>query len=283
VSAGTQPERSGLLGDTAQRDYSAKLRQFNAFAAPELQQLVATLTMQPGMCVLDAGCGTGDTLRWLAERVAPGGQTIGSDLAAAHIQAARVRLPDHIALLQADMRRMPLPTASLDLIWCANTLHHLRDPAAGLLQLITLLRPGGCMAVVQSAILPEMVFAWDARLERKLTAAVRRYYQDRYGIDERDITAVRNLVGQVQRAGLINIQARTQLIERIAPLSASDCVYLLETVFRNTWGERLRPYMEATDYQQLQRLCDPNDAEFALSRPDFHYLQSLTLVTAQRA
>jgi hypothetical protein len=28
----------------------------------------------------------------------------------------------------------------------------------------------------------------------------------------------------------------------------------------------------------LARLCDPQDAQFALNRPDFHYVQTFTLV-----
>ncbi|MGA7439828.1 MAG: hypothetical protein WBW32_17025, partial [Luteibacter sp.] len=55
----------GLLGDTTARDYSEKLRRFNAFAAPELCRAIASLGLKPGMRVLDAGCGTGEALAWL--------------------------------------------------------------------------------------------------------------------------------------------------------------------------------------------------------------------------
>jgi ubiquinone/menaquinone biosynthesis C-methylase UbiE len=276
------PAGSGLLGDTAGRDYSAKLLQFNAFAAPELQQLIALLKLRTGMRVLDAGCGTGDALSWLARCVGPDGQVVGTELAAAHVRVTRERMPPGVSVLQADLQYPPLAAQSFDVIWCSNTLHHLREPAAGLRALVSLLRPDGRVALVQSALLPEMVFAWDARLERKVTAAVRRYYQHRYGVSERDLTGVRNMVGFLQQAGLVNVRAHTLLIERIAPLSVADRAYLLETIFRNTWGERLKPYMEQDDYEQLRRYCDPRDPEFVLARQDFHYLQSLTMVTGQR-
>ena len=57
--------------------------------------------------------------------------------------------------------------------------------------------------------------------------------------------------------------------------------YLLDAIFRDTWGERLRPYLSDDDYAELVRVCDPRHSQFALRRPDFHFLQSFTLVTGE--
>jgi cyclopropane fatty-acyl-phospholipid synthase-like methyltransferase len=59
---------TGLLDDTVTRDYACKLRLFNAFAEPELRQAIASLGIERGMRVLDAGCGTGAALGWLAAK-----------------------------------------------------------------------------------------------------------------------------------------------------------------------------------------------------------------------
>jgi hypothetical protein len=112
---------------------------------------------------------------------------------------------------------------------------------------------------------------------------VRSYYLQRYGVAERDLTGVRNLLGQLRASPLSRVRAQTLVIERAAPLSAADGEYLLEAIFRNTWGERLKPWLAPDDFEQLQRLCDPDDPEFALRRADFHYLQTLTLVSGQLA
>ena len=61
------------------------------------------------------------------------------------------------------------------------------------------------------------------------------------------------------------------LPRRVTPLSGADEAYLLETQFRGTCGERLRPYLAAEDF-------NPADAD-ALRRPDFHYLQTLSVAT----
>jgi SAM-dependent methyltransferase len=271
----------GRLGDTAERDYSCKLRLFNALAEPELRAAIAGLALANGMRVLDAGCGTGKTLGWLAAAVAPDGLVVGADLSATHLTAARCALPQTL-LLQADLRRMPLLSHSFDLVWSVNTIHHLHDPVAGARTLAALLRPGGRLVLGQSSLLPEMYFAWDARLERVTTEAVRAYYRDRYALSEHDLTAVRGLLALLQATGLSGISVRTLVIERVAPLDPHAHAWLLEAIFRGTWGERLRPYLSSADHAELTQLCDPDHPKFALRRPDFHFLQTFTLAVGER-
>ena len=274
-------QRPGLLGDTSARDYSDKLSKFNAFAQPELQGLIRGLNLEPGMQVLDAGCGTGEVSNWILDEVAPAGRVVGIDLSAAHVAVARRQAAPGLQLHQANLLDDLFEPASFELVWCVNTINHLTDPVAGVVHLATLLREGGRVALGQSAFLADMYFAWDARLERAVNDAVRRYYQDRYDLDEHDLAAVRALVGTLRQASLQNITVRTVVIERMSPLDAASAAYLGEAVFRGTWGERLRPYLSAADYGELSRLCDPDSPNYVLRRPDFHYLQSFTLATGE--
>ncbi len=278
----TDNNAPGLLGDTPQRDYGRKLQLFNAFAAPELRRLIAGLDLRPGMVVLDAGCGAGLATTWLSEQVSPGGLALGIDLATAHAKLARATTPPAVAVLQADLAAPPLRAGSLDLVWCVNTINHLREPLDGVRTLASLLRPGGRLALGQSHLLPEMVFAWDARLERAATEANRAYYRDKYGLSEADTAGIRALLGWLRAAGLRDVRAHTVAIERAAPLSPADEAYLVEALFRGYWGEQLRPYLAPADWEALSELCDPDSPAFCLRRPDFHYLQTFTLVTGAR-
>jgi SAM-dependent methyltransferase len=268
---------AGLLGDTPLRDYSHKLRLFNSFAELELRALIASMGLSPGMRILDAGCGTGDALPWLLDEVKPSGSVVGLDLAAAHVQAARRHTNAHIAIMQGDLLDPPVAAESIDFLWCVNTINHLRDPLRGVERLSALLRPGGRIALGQSSLLPDMVFAWDSRLERIVNEAVRHYYRDRYSLKESDLKSVRALVGIVRAANLQNVTVRTILIERVFPVDRDTERYLLDAIFRDTWGERLRSYLSDDDYAELVRVCDPQHPQFALRRADFHFLQSFTL------
>jgi SAM-dependent methyltransferase len=273
----TPTSAPGLLGDTAARDYARKLTLFNRFAARELRQAIAGLDLKPGMQVLDAGCGTGHALQWFRDAVGAS-NVVGVDLSAAHVRVARAQSPQDVLVAQADLMRLPFGGPRFDLIWSVNTINHLRDPDASITTLATLLRPGGRIALGQGSFLAEMFFAWDLRLERLTTEAVRAYYRDKYGLEERDVTAVRALVGRLRRVGLKDVRAGTFTIERVSPLDSDAENYLLEAIFRDTWGERLRPYLSDTDYAELMHLCDPQHPGFALRRPDFHFLQTFTLV-----
>jgi SAM-dependent methyltransferase len=272
---------AGLLGDTPARDYSRKLRLFNSFAEPELRQVIAGLGLRPGMRVLDAGCGTGEAMNWLLDEVKPTGSVSGIDLSVAHVEAARLRAAPEIEVVAGDLLNAPLASASFDLVWCINTINHLHDPILGVNRLASLLRPGGRIVLGQSSLLPDMYFAWNSRLERATNEAVRQYYRDRYHLDEHDLTAVRAIVGTLRRAQVRKVTTRTILIERVSPVSATTESYLREAIFRGTWGERLRPYLTPDDYDELARVCDPEHSQYALRRPDFHFLQSFTLATGE--
>ncbi len=281
-AAPARMQESGLLGDTPQRDYAEKLKSFNAFAQQELREAVDALSVPADSCVLDAGCGTGEALGWWRASMRGRGVVVGMDLSAAHARVAHVLASRYAPVVQGDMLHPPFAEGAFDLVWAVNAVNHLHDPVAGVRMLTELLRPDGRIALGQSSLVPDMYFAWDARLEARVNEAVRAYYRERYGRSEREFTAVRSLVGWLHQAGLRNVSVRTRMIERTHPLSDADERYLLECIFRGTWGERLRKYLEPEDFATLAGLCDPDDECCALHRPDFHFLQSLTFAVGTR-
>lgn len=273
---------AGLLGDTPQRDYAAKLQLFNAFAKPELREAIDALSTPMGARVLDAGCGTGEALCWWHASTRNSGIVVGMDLAAAHVRTAHSSAPASTSIVQGDMLNPPFAEGSFDLVWSVNAINHLHAPVSGVRALSKLLRSRGRIVVGQSSLVPDMYFAWDACLEARVNEAVRAYYRERYGRSERDFAAVRSLAGWLQQAGLHDVIVRTRMIERVHPLADADERYLLGCIFRGTWGERLKKYLSQEDFEELARLCNPGDEGYALRRRDFHFLQSLTFAVGTR-
>ena len=263
------------LADAHTADYGDKLEGFARFAAAELAALVGVLGVSHATRVLDVGCGTGFMLPILQRHVGPTGLVVGLDLARAHLLRATGR---GIRLVQGDFERLPFRPGVFDAIWMVNALNHAADPRRLMETLIDAVSPGGALAVTQSAFLPDMMFAWDLRLERMVREACLRAYRDAYGLRETDTAGIRRIVGLLREARLLDVSVNTIVIERIAPLDEADERYLRETVFQGYWGRKLRPYLSRKDWNTLSALCDPASTQYALRRADFHHLQTLTLV-----
>jgi ubiquinone/menaquinone biosynthesis C-methylase UbiE len=125
--------------------------------------------VRTGETVLDVGCGTG----WLAAglpRALPGLPVIGVDLSRGMLE--RARATGAWPLLQADAQRLPLATASVELIVSRGVLHHLPDVAAALTEWRRVLRPGG--AVVITCEPTPTAEAHAARLVRALLRVLHR-------------------------------------------------------------------------------------------------------------
>lgn len=105
--------------------------------------------LQPGLRVLDAGCGSGAITAGIAARVAPGGTVTGIDTGEALIAQARQQFADVPALQfeVADIHTYA-PTEKFDLITSARVLQWLPDPLQTLRCMRALLRPGGTVAIL---------------------------------------------------------------------------------------------------------------------------------------
>jgi SAM-dependent methyltransferase len=263
------------LGDTPHRSYAGKLERFARFVAPELRSVFAELALEPDAAVLDVGCGVGLATGMLSGLLGKNARVVGIDLSLPHLHAARSL--NGVSLLQADASKLCFKDRSFDLIWSCNTVNHLGDPVRALCDMRAALRPGGRIVLAQSGFLPEMYFAWDAPLDDAVRSACHRYYRDRYGLSLHDTAQVRGLVDLLRRAKLRVGRVRTLVIERVQPLTEADHAYFEEVIFRGTWGERLRPYLTAEQWQALCNNTDPASAGYCLDREDFHHIQTLTV------
>lgn len=115
---------------------------------------------KPGARVLDLCCGTGDLL--LALERARGAPVLGSDFCQPMLIEARrksLRRSAATALVNADALQMPFADASLDLITVAFGFRNFANYRKGLRELRRLLRPGGCLAILEFSQPPNRLFA----------------------------------------------------------------------------------------------------------------------------
>ena len=110
----------------------------------------------PGEEVLELACGAGGLGLAVADRVAPGGRVILSDVSPemVGIAAARAGRRDEAAAASAEIRtqvvdleQIDLPDACLDIVVCREGLMFALDPAQAANEMARVLRPGGRAAL----------------------------------------------------------------------------------------------------------------------------------------
>ncbi len=111
------------------------------------QRSYALLALEPGLSVLEVGCGLGDDARRMAEKVVPDGWIVGMDASAKLIGDASRQAPSnpHIHWIQADARRLPFGTESFDRCRVDRTLQHIARPGAAIREMARVLKPGGIL------------------------------------------------------------------------------------------------------------------------------------------
>ncbi len=106
---------------------------------------LATL-LQPGMSVLDLGCGTGAITAGIAEAVGPEGRVVGVDRDAG-LLAHALRLHPELSFVQATATQLPY-RAQFDIVTAARTLQWISDPATAIANMKAAARPGGLVVVL---------------------------------------------------------------------------------------------------------------------------------------
>ena len=105
--------------------------------------------LQPGIRVLDVGCGSGAITRSIADKIGPTGFVLGIDPNGNLIEQARQNAVDGPGLTfeQADVYSFDT-TERFDLVTCARTLQWLAQPREALANMKRLVKPSGYLAVL---------------------------------------------------------------------------------------------------------------------------------------
>jgi SAM-dependent methyltransferase len=109
---------------------------------------IEALGLGPVDIVVDIGCGAGQTLLQLAERVGVEGQVIGVDVAPLLLETAKQRSQplNQVRLIQADAQTLDLPSESADAVFSRFGVMSFNDPVAAFANFRRILRPSGALA-----------------------------------------------------------------------------------------------------------------------------------------
>jgi ubiquinone/menaquinone biosynthesis C-methylase UbiE len=114
-------------------------------ATIEIPLMVRALGLPTGGRVLEVGCGRGVALPGLARLLRPS-RLVGLDIEPAFLAEAgqRLEVAGVVAeLVPGDVRRMPFPRASFDLVVDFGTCYHIARPGAALAEIARVLASGG--------------------------------------------------------------------------------------------------------------------------------------------
>jgi 2-polyprenyl-3-methyl-5-hydroxy-6-metoxy-1,4-benzoquinol methylase len=149
-----------------------------AILRPITERLLRSAGLEPGMRILDVGCGAGDVSMLAAELIGPSGSVVGIDRSAQVLATARERAKtagfDNIIFQEAAMDSFE-GNNGFDCVVGRYILIHQTDPAAFLRKAARCLRPGGLVAIHEPNMIDRcrsfpVVWSWDAAAEMALSA-----------------------------------------------------------------------------------------------------------------
>lgn len=120
--------------------------------------IIEKLDLQPGMRVLDAGCGPGRLTIPLAQRVGPNGEVVAIDLQTRMLERARskARLArlSNVSFQQAKLGTGELKGGQFDRAVLVCVLGEIPNRDAALRELFQALRPGGVLSITEVIVDP---------------------------------------------------------------------------------------------------------------------------------
>ena len=145
----TNDTTPGTATPTYTMGYSEEFQKVLARRSAETSAAHLLPHLEPGLRVLDFGCGPGTISVGLAKNVAPGALH-GIDMEASQIEMAQAAAAagghDNATFRTGDVTDLPFEDNSFDVAHCHAVLMHVPDTAAVLAEVKRVLKPGGILS-----------------------------------------------------------------------------------------------------------------------------------------
>lgn len=240
--------------------------------------------IRPGWRVLDAGCGSGSFIPWIAEAVGEGGHITALDLDAGNVATVRRRVADEwrlpcpVECTEGSLLDLPFADSAFDAVWCANVTQYLPDDDLRMAfrEFRRVVRPGGLVAI-KEADPHHFVFQPSA------PGWFRRHYED--SLDRPGFNPVKGLFRVwalpqwLADAGLEPMRHTTSLVERRAPLRPVERVYVKSFLAAHAAIvlDRKVDVLPADDIGLWRAFSDPSAPDPLVDDPDFYWCEALVV------
>lgn len=235
--------------------------------------------------IYDLGCGAGGMTAALRASAPATARIVAVDGEPALLEATRRRVEVETQL--ADLgAQLPVEPDSADLIWASGVIHHLADQQVVLDDLAVRLAPGGRLALGEGGLharsLPRDLAAGEPGLELRLDVAQERWFTAM----RRDLPGARPMrygwSSALARAGLVDVTARSFLLDRPAPLGARDAGHVLARLQAVLDHDGDMGLLAEADRELLRRVVDPDDPVHRSVRAELFLLTARTVYVGRR-
>ena len=187
--------------DHAWTQERARLAGLEVALDPGTHAHLARLGAGPGWRCLEIGAGGGAVAFWLAERVAPGGMVVATDLDTDYLKAEAARYPG-LEILRHDIITEDLPTG-FDLVHARWLVEWLPDKRQALTRMVAALRPGGVLLVEEPDFVTVFGTAEPPALRHVLVCGM-RYLEALCPVE---VEYGRRVLDDLGAVGLVNVEA----------------------------------------------------------------------------
>lgn len=111
-----------------------------------LRDIVAGLSIEPRVAVLDVGCGTGVLFPMLLEKVGRDGHIVALDISGKMLKHAKTK-GHPVTVIQGDAQRLPFPAETFDWVVCNSVFPHFSDKLGALREIHRVLKDGGRLVI----------------------------------------------------------------------------------------------------------------------------------------
>lgn len=161
-------EYSYVLAIGAEAEY--RLQIVNEVHGPDTRCFLQRAGIKRGMRVADIGCGVGILSELISEFVGPTGSVVGVDASAAQIEQAEDRARragiNNVRYVTADAASTGLEPSTFDMAYSRFLLMHVTNPFTVLMEMHSLLKPGGTLAVEDGDFTSPFCWPSDASYEK---------------------------------------------------------------------------------------------------------------------